>query len=457
MVSRATLWHAAFGAAVMTIGIVSVIVRFCKKPKRSEFETARASKMESGVKPNQQQLIASLHAQAAVIESSRRRPSLNGFRRGGANKPLFSWADNPFLTNDAIETGWARFAFTLSPAVKPTSILGMCATGELPNGALETEISWEIGHGSVDFMQKIRLNSGMRRFGSNSNSSGSILSTIRTALPLPGPPCAFPQEAYFEIMILSCREEDEVESIKIREVERMKLIRENGGSVHTSSDSSIPAMGARDEGRSDSGGGEPLVAVGLTVGGLLPMKIPGSYAGSIGFSSNGSLYHVGNKLVSESEKGEWGMLTGMVIGCGFVPSQKKVFFTIDSEIVHTISCTTDEFGTPLYPTLAANCDVTLSINNGQSPFKYVPANATRRPNPCFIESSSRDTFCEDSRELFSMGRIDSQWHNRSIVRRSLYAGNASTRAKDYDEESDVDELFEIILEGSCGTPPCVGR
>ncbi|CAM8912647.1 unnamed protein product [Rhodiola kirilowii] len=76
-------------------------------------------------------------------------------------------------------------------------------------------------------------------------------------------------------------------------------------------------MGARDEGRINSGGGEPLVAVGLTVGGLLSMKIPGSYAGSIGFSSNDSLYHVGNKLVSESEKGEWGMLTGMVIGCGF--------------------------------------------------------------------------------------------------------------------------------------------
>ncbi|CAM8938478.1 unnamed protein product [Rhodiola kirilowii] len=426
MVSRADLWHAAVGVVVAVFFLVCIYITCFRKQKRSEFESA---KLENGVLNNHQ---------FAAVETNWRRPS-NAFRR--SNKLLFSWSDNPSLTTDAVEAGWPRFAFTLSPSVRPTSILGMCATGDGSGGALETELSWEIGHGAVDFMQKIRLNPGTRLLGSNSNSNVSPLSVIRTALPLPGPACAFPQEAYVEMIVLSCREQDERESVRIREEERNKLNKENGGSLHRANDSSI------DEVR--GGGGGVLVAVGLTVGGLLPMKTPGSYPGSIGFISNGSVHHDGNKLVLESEKGEWGMLTGKVIGCGFIPSQKKVFFTIDSELVHTIHCTTEEFGTPLYPTLAANCDITVLVNNGQSLFKYVPANATRRADPCFIGSPFRSgTVCEDSKELFSMGRIDPQWLNRSAPRSSVYAGNGNVRVKDLDEESEVDELFEIILEGN---------
>ncbi|KAL9682805.1 hypothetical protein QQ045_014614 [Rhodiola kirilowii] len=334
MVSRAALWHAAVGVVMAVFFLVCIYITCFRKQKRSEFESA---KLENGVLNNHQN---------AAVETNWRRPS-NAFRR--SNKVLFNWSDNPSLTTDAVEAGWPRFAFTLSPSVRPTSILGMCANGDGSGGALETELSWEIGHGAVDFMQKIRLNPGTRLLGSNSNSNVSALSVIRTALPLPGPGCAFPQEAYVEMIVLSCREQDERESVRIREEERNKLNKENGWSLHRANDSSI------DEVR--GGGGGLLVAVGLTVGGLLPMKTPGSYPGSIGFISNGSVHHDG------------------------------------------------------------------------SPFRS-------------------GTVCEDSKELFSMGRIDPQWLNRSAPRSSVYAGNGNVRVKDLDEESEVDELFEIILEGN---------
>uniref|UniRef100_A0A7N0ZVR4 SPRY domain-containing protein n=2 Tax=Kalanchoe fedtschenkoi TaxID=63787 RepID=A0A7N0ZVR4_KALFE len=423
----------------LVVDVAPVLLFFKKRKQSNKFETDRVSNS---------QLVSSLHAQQAAVESGRRRPSLHGgFRR---HRSLFSWSDHPSSATDAVETGWPRFAFSLSPSYRPPSILGMCAAGDGGAiSALETEISWEIGHGSADFMQKIRLNPGKKRSGSGSGLNPSMLSVIRTALPLPGPACAFPQEAYFEIMILSCREEeDEGESIKMREGEKMKLIVETGGSVHRSIDSNTSAAGG--------GVGGLLVAVGLTVGGVLPMKIPGSYQGSVGFSSSGSIYHDGNKLVPEFDNVEWGTLTGKVIGCSYVPAQKKVSFTIDSELVHTLHCTTEEFGTPLYPTLAANCDVTVLVNKGQSPFKYTPANAARRINPCFVGSPT-GTFCDDSTELFSIGRIDSQWRYRSAARSEACAGSENARVKDCDEESDLGELFEIVLDGAGRASTGVGR
>uniref|UniRef100_A0A7N0SXH6 SPRY domain-containing protein n=1 Tax=Kalanchoe fedtschenkoi TaxID=63787 RepID=A0A7N0SXH6_KALFE len=451
MMSTAAVSHIAVGVVAAAAIVLFIVWNSWNNwyKKQSRLDAARVNSLEKGVSSSQ--LIAALHRQQPAAESSRRRPSLPAFRRGGSGRPLFNWADHPSLVSDAVESGWPRFAFTLSPSVRPTSILGMCAAGDASSSALETEISWEIGPGSVDLMQRIRLNPGLKRTGSNPNSNSS-LSVIRTALPLPGPACAFPQEAYFEIIILSCREEDAVESIKIRERERMKLIKEEGSNERLNT---LPGGGGEDV----RGGGGHLVAVGLTAGGVLPMKVPGSYPGSIGFSSTGSIYHNGNKLVSESEKGEWGLLTGKVIGCSFIPAQKKVSFTIDSELVHAIHCTTDEFGTPLYPTLAANCDITVLVNNGQSPFKYAHANDARRPNPCFLESprSKRSgIFSEDSKELFSMGRIDSQWKIRPSTRSGVYTGSENARFREFDEESDIGDLFEIILEGN-GTSACVGR
>lgn len=155
------------------------------------------------------------------------------------------------------------------------------------------------------------------------------------------------------------------------------------------------------------------------------------------------------KLVFESEKAEW-IGANKVIGCGFDPRQKKVFFTLDSELVHVIHCQSEEFGTPLYPTLAANIDIMVLVNFGQSPFKYAPANAQRTPNPCFVaplvNSPAGTLSYDDSKELFSMGRIDSQWLNRSTTK-----GSHNHRALDFDEESEAD-LFEIVLDRSGKSP-----
>ncbi|XP_027190863.1 uncharacterized protein [Cicer arietinum] len=156
------------------------------------------------------------------------------------------------------------------------------------------------------------------------------------------------------------------------------------------------------------------------------------------------------KLVFESEKAEW-IGTDKVIGCGFVPRQKKVFFTLDSELMHVIHCQTEEFSTPLYPTMAANIDIMVLVNFGQNPFKYAPANAQRTPNPCFVSplvSSPAATLgFDDSKELFSMDRIDSQWLNRTTTTKGSHHNGNNNTTMDFDEESEAD-LFEIALDGS---------
>ena len=143
-----------------------------------------------------------------------------------------------------------------------------------------------------------------------------------------------------------------------------------------------------------------------------------------------------------------------MIGCGFDPSQKKVFFTIDSELVHVVQCKSEEFGSPLYPTIGANTEVEVLVNFGQSMFSYTPANAQRTPNPCFIgplvNSPTAALGYEDSKELFSMGRIDSQWLNRSTTK-SSHNNNGSKTVQDFDEESEAD-LFEIVLDSSGRSP-----
>lgn len=163
----------------------------------------------------------------------------------------------------------------------------------------------------------------------------------------------------------------------------------------------------------------------------------------------------GIKLVFESEKQEWGQ-ADKVIGCGYDPRQKKVFFTIGSELVHVIHCKSEEFGTPLYPTLAANNDVLVLVNFGQSAFTYAAANAQRTLNPCFIgplvnsPAAAALGYEDDSKELFSMGRIDSQWLNRSSTKGGHNTGT-NNRTADFDEESEAD-LFEIVLDCSGRSP-----
>ncbi|KAB2076171.1 hypothetical protein ERO13_A06G020700v2 [Gossypium hirsutum] len=370
------------------------------------------------------------------------------FRRGVSAKPLFSWSDHPSLITDAVENGWSRFGFTpynISSSTRSSSLLGLCAAVDFLRGN-DVELSWEICQGSADFMQKIRLKSG-------SSASSAV---IRTALPLPGPPLgntAFPQEAYFEIKILYCHGDDD--SGKLKELgEKTKLIHEHEDSHHVITKVDELKSATKDDGKGEE---QVMLSMGLTAGGSLPSKLPGTYPGSIGFNSDGSVFLDGIKLIFESEKEDWGK-PGKVIGCGFNPKQKKVFFTLDSELIHVINCKSEEFGTPLYPTLAANDDVLVLVNFGQSAFVYSPANGQRTPNPCFIgpvvnsPAAAAALGYEDSKELFSMGRIDSQWLNRCTNKGSHnnYGTNCSTM--EFDEESEAD-LFEIVLDNNNGRSP----
>lgn len=171
------------------------------------------------------------------------------------------------------------------------------------------------------------------------------------------------------------------------------------------------------------------------------------------YSSSIVFFFPGIKLIFKSEKAEWGK-TDKVIGCGYNPNQRKVFFTVDSELVHVINCKSEEFDTPLYPTLASNIDTTVLVNFGQSVFKYAPANSQRTPNPCFIcpPAKSPALSNEDSKELFSMGRLDCQWAlNRASTRAGHNSGSIHNRGLDFDAESEGD-LFEIVLDSSGRSP-----
>ncbi|KVH88825.1 uncharacterized protein LOC112501629 [Cynara cardunculus var. scolymus] len=422
--------------------------------------------------PSIQNGISKLHHQDNAF-NNKRRTNYYVSRRGLSSKPLFNWSDNPSLIADAVENGWSQFAFTdyaSSLSVRSNRfLLGSCASSGDGSGgdAEEVEISWEVCQGSADFMQKIHLNSGLKKMASSTSSSMAAGSVIKSALPLPGPALGnsspFPQEAYFEITILSiCENENGIDSdgkarLNTGEGENIKLIQEHGEMHANCEESNDRTSVSKDtvEGKNEV---FIMLSVGLTGGGSLPVKLPGSYPGSVGFNSDGSIYLDGVKLITELEIERWER-NEKVIGCGYNPSQKKVFFTIDSKLVQEIHCKTEEYGTPLYPTLAANSDIMVLVNFGQSIFKYAPANSQRTQNPCFVGpmANSSSSGYEDSKEFFSMGRIDSQWLNRPTTRSGQYNLNVNKgKTKDYDEASEGD-LFEIVLDSnsyrkSPGTP-----
>ncbi|KAL7127503.1 hypothetical protein ABFS83_14G257400 [Erythranthe nasuta] len=304
-----------------------------------------------------------------------RKPIVPDFTTSTSN--VFRWANHPSLVADAVENGWSRFALT-------TTLFGVCETG------------WEVCEGSSDYMQKVRLNPGLKKIVTR--VSNSSLSVIRAALPLPGPRLdnsSFPQEAYFELTILQGKQNEAV----------------------------------------------LLISVGLTREGQIPMQIPGSFPGSIGFNSTGSVYLNGTKIAPESKKGKWGISEkAVVIGCGYNPGRKRVFFTVDSILVHEFNCDEAGFTSPFYPTLASNADVTALVNFGQCPFKFAPGNLHRTPNPCFVRV--RTLGSEDSTDLFSIGRMDSQWSAGTRSNNNKRAN--SIKSIEFDRESEGD-LFEIVL------------
>ncbi|KAI3762971.1 hypothetical protein L1987_53416 [Smallanthus sonchifolius] len=471
--------HRLIALAAISTGIFLLLLfyltrRFCHR-SQSQQPIQRASSLQNGInKLHQQQNIFNHNSH------NKRRTSYYVLRRGTSkhNPPLFNWSDNPSLVTDVVENGWSRFAFTnfvSSPSIQNKSILGYCGPAGDGKDSDMVEIGWEVCEGSADFVQKIRMNSGLGKvFPAAGPAAASV---FKSALPLPGPALGnltpFPQEAYFEITILPLQEgeiEDEIDQktgVKKGEGEKIKLIQETVAGEKASSESLVHVTSkgvstrgsfAKGEELKGGSGGKDIVegkmeigvvmSLGLAAGGSLPLKVPGSYPGSIGFNSDGSVYLEGVKLTTELECDEWGKVD-KVIGCGYNPSQKKVYFTIDAKLVHEIYCTTEEFETPLYPILAANSSATVLVNFGQNVFKYTQANLHRTPNPCFIgqEAGSPILGFEDSRELFSMGRIDAHWLDRSTKRNVQYFGSVNRGMSDYDESSEGD-LFEIVLDNN---------
>ena len=309
--------------AIVCFGVVSILFilvlwrkYFHKSDKEilDQTSTTRTERLQSGIiKLHQQEgLHHHNHNHHQVEFDNRRMGNYYMFRRGVSGKPLFSWSDHPSLITDAVENGWSRFAFTGYMSSSPSTrsrLLGLCTVGDLKR-EVEPKTSWEICQESADFMQKIRLNPGLKKALNAGNSSMAAASVIRTALPLPGPPLgnsSFPQEAYFEITILFCQSRDEInQSIgrKVKEGEKTKLIQENSNAkanseslLHVTSSNRVnnkiedlKVVAGRDDGKGDA----VMLSVGLTAGGSLPLKLPGSYSGSIGFNSDGSVYVDGN-------------------------------------------------------------------------------------------------------------------------------------------------------------------
>ncbi|GKB40725.1 hypothetical protein Tco_0885667 [Tanacetum coccineum] len=237
------------------------------------------------------------------VSNSKRQTNTNV----GVSRKLFSWSDNPSLITDAVENGWSRFTFTdyiFSSSVRSKRfLLGSCA-GDVTGGEDDVvEISWDVCQGSSDFMQKIRLNTGLNKIVKSTSLTMTAASVIKAALPLPGPTLGnsspFPQEAYFEITIVSNYEYENGSDVNGKrglntgEGENIKLIQENGvvnvKGLHGNYEELRRPSCAKDivEGQSEA---SIMLSVGLTGCGSLPARHPGSYPGSVGFNSDGSIH-----------------------------------------------------------------------------------------------------------------------------------------------------------------------
>ncbi|KAI5075062.1 hypothetical protein GOP47_0011023 [Adiantum capillus-veneris] len=392
----------------------------------------------------------------------------------------FDWSEHPALVAEAVEHGWSAFAFTYtcSSCPAPVNFWDMCTSCSHKHD-YEPDITWEVGSGS-EYMQKLWLNPGLVP---RKESYVVLVQALQAALPLPGPPLgslSFPQEGYYEITVLA-EGSAEAPRSSFAENEHVKLMSKHllsgkhlGSEVPTNEtlDGSGKQQLTKEMSKSfklaetfqnlsshiefskfsskENHLVESLqsIAIGLAAGGAPPFRLPGFDCGSVGFHSNGHIYlngalHVEQEPRVPAMSRSWGAVK-TTVGCGFDPLAKKVYFTADGAHVYDLLASSIEFGYPLFPIVAANYDVKLLINFGQSPFEYAPANSHRVSDPCFRRPNSRSAkngfVNEDSGDLFSMGRIDSQW----------FTGVQSPTSEDLQHrhvfsEADSD-LFEIVLD-----------
>lgn len=347
-----------------------------------------------------------------------------------------------------------------------------------------------MSNGTGECLQQIRLNPGLR-----SSKDGCVLpvQALQTALPLPGPilgPCPYPQDAYFELCILASGNELSSEHSSLAGSERVKLIAQaltsdryqrgqsltefndiefcrkldtqlkgnadldnekNLSSKHLTAPKNEQEGDLEHSSEVDQIDWDELLSVGLAGAEAPPFRLLGFDPGSVGFlSADGQCYvngmpHLQGKDLVPTKGRPWGTVK-TTVGCGFDPRVKRVYFTINGELVHEALLKSADFSNPLYPTIASNYDVTVLINLGQKSFEYAPANITRVANPCCrilqARPSKNGSFFDDdlSSDLFSMGRFDSQW-----LSDLEYTNTQELHRHDHSEaESD---LFEIVLDG----------
>jgi len=399
----------------------------------------------------------------------------NGYNYNhGYSLKAFSWTDHPSLIGEAVEHGWSTFAFTyMSSASFPAAankFWDSCAGSSYGEG-MEPEISWEIGSGT-DYMQKMRLNPGLPA-KKNMNLLPPVQS-LQAALPLPGPPLgalSFPQEAYFETTILaeygphvgalcphkSFAEGEDVkliaEPISSDDLQQHAEMKPTNSEAKKSPRVSSKGSEVVNNLAVDPAGHPKVMSVGLAVGGAPSYRLPGCEPGSIGFHSTGYVFlngmaHVDGETEQHnlsSTKRAWGAVN-TVIGCGFDPENRRVYYTLNGKQVYSLTCKLDEFSNPLYPIIAANYDVTVLVNLGQSAFEYAPANDQRVADPCFkrplFPSPQKlpGAFYEDSGDLFSMGKLDSQWLA------NVDCSNSHDVQNKRPPSEGESEFFEIVLD-----------
>ncbi|CAK9198627.1 unnamed protein product, partial [Sphagnum troendelagicum] len=396
-----------------------------------------------------------------------------------ASRPVraFNWSEHPSHVMTAVEHGWAAFAFSYSapPATwfsnaqlaashqyhhhhhhhqhlhQQVSMWGLCHACANSIKFREPENTWNTG-GAGEYMQQIRLNPGVTRL---STHHGCVMpvQAVQTAMPLPGPtlgPCPYPQESYFEVSILAVGNEYSFGHSSLTGSERCdddELKGTVGSELTTTTvvhvvDSLRVRGGAslfpRVVEHADDIDWDELLAIGLAAADAPPFRLPGFEPSSIGFlSADGQCY------VNGQRRQYGGVKT--IVGCGFEPRKKKVYFTINGELIHEATLKGNEFGKPLYPTLASNFDVTLLVNLGQSSFHYMPANVGRIANPsCQLLQSIttvNDMYHNDGADLFSMGQLHSHW-----LSELEYANSPDFQHHHVLSEAESD-LFEIVLDG----------
>ncbi|GLJ22900.1 hypothetical protein SUGI_0431820 [Cryptomeria japonica] len=214
-------------------------------------------------------------------------------------------------------------------------------------------------------MQKIRLNPGLNTV-KNTNLLLPVQS-VQAALSLPGPQ-SFPQVAYFEITIVAEHGEQIGNlfcSKKFGDDFEVKFLKQFSNSEihlqHVSSEmrSTTFSPNCKED--------VEVISVGLAVGATALYRLPGCQQESVGIHSTGFVFLNGMVHLHGDQKQDkpasanraWGGVNTHVIGCGFDPANRKICYTLNSEQIYSLTCNSDEFNNPLYPTIATNYDVTV--------------------------------------------------------------------------------------------------